>query len=145
MALPQPSRAEILIDTRPLWRILAERTYRPIVLSVGLAAYLAIRAMPAPEGLSPAGQKALAIFVLCLVYWVTSVLPLMVTSLLAMLLLPTTGVISAKETYALFGNEAVFFILGAFILAAALIKCGLSSRRQTSTTRWQRTTPGCTG
>src|SRR5256886_2029276 len=35
---------------------------------------------------------------------------------------------SAKETYALFGNEAVFFILGAFILAAALIKCGLSSR-----------------
>ena len=60
MAVPQPSRAEILIDTRPLWRILAERTYRPIVLSVGLAAYLAIRAMPAPEGLSPAGQKALA-------------------------------------------------------------------------------------
>src|SRR2546430_8005899 len=35
---------------------------------------------------------------------------------------------SAKETYALFGKEAVFFILGAFILAAALIKCGLSSR-----------------
>ena len=128
MAVPQPSRAEILIDTRPLWRILAERTYRPIVLAVGLAAYLAIRAMPAPEGLSPAGQKALAIFVLCLVYWVTSVLPLMATSLLAMVLLPTTGVMSAKETYALFGNEAVFFILGAFILAAALIKCGLSSR-----------------
>ena len=128
MALPQPSRAEILIDTRPLWRILAERTYRPIVLSVGLAAYLAIRAMPPPEGLSPAGQRALAIFVLCLVYWVTSVLPLMATSLLAMVLLPTTGVMSAKETYALFGNEAVFFILGAFILAAALIKCGLSSR-----------------
>src|SRR5207237_1662836 len=102
--------------------------YLPVVLSVGLAAYLAIRAMPAPEGLSPAGQKALAIFVLCLVYWVTSVLPLMATSLLAMVLLPTTGVMSAKETYALFGNEAVFFILGAFILAAALIKCGLSSR-----------------
>jgi len=128
VAVPQPSRADILIDTRPLWRILAERTYRPIVLFVGLAAYLAIRAMPAPEGLSPAGQKALAIFVLCLVYWVTSVLPLMATSLLAMVLLPTTGVMSAKETYALFGNEAVFFILGAFILAAALIKCGLSSR-----------------
>ena len=128
MAVPQASRAEVLVDTRPLWRILAERTYRPTVLTAGLVLYLVVRAMPTPEGLSPAGQKALAIFVLCLVYWVTSVLPLMVTSLLAMVLLPTTGVLPAKETYALFGNEAVFFILGAFILAAALIKCGLSSR-----------------
>ena len=128
MAVPQASRAEVLVDTRPLWRILAERTYRPTVLTAGLLLYLVVRAMPTPEGLSPAGQKALAIFVLCLVYWVTSVLPLMATSLLAMVLLPTTGVLPAKETYALFGNEAVFFILGAFILAAALIKCGLSSR-----------------
>jgi solute carrier family 13 (sodium-dependent dicarboxylate transporter), member 2/3/5 len=52
----------------------------------------------------------------------------MVTSLLAMVLLPATGVLSAKDTYALFGNEAVFFILGAFILAASLMKCGLSTR-----------------
>ena len=43
-----------------------------------------------------------------------------------MVLLPPTGVLSAKDTYALFGNEAVFFILGAFILAACLMKCGLS-------------------
>src|SRR5204862_8093303 len=84
--------------------------------------------MPATAGLSVGGQRTLAVFVLCLVYWVTSVLPLMVTSLLAMVLLPTTGAISAKDTYALFGNEAVFFILGAFILAAALMKCGLSTR-----------------
>ena len=45
-----------------------------------------------------------------------------------MVLLPLTGVLSAKDTYALFGNEAVFFILGAFLLAAALMKCGLSTR-----------------
>jgi len=120
--------ADVFIDTRPLWRILVGRTYRPIMLAVGLAAFLAIHAMRPPAGLPPAGQKALAIFVLCLVYWVTGVLPLMVTSLLAMALLPTTGVLSAKETYALFGNEAVFFILGAFILAASLMKCGLSTR-----------------
>jgi solute carrier family 13 (sodium-dependent dicarboxylate transporter), member 2/3/5 len=120
--------AEVVVDTRPLWRILAERTYRPLVLALGLAAFIAIRAAPTPEGLSPAGHSALAVFAVCLVYWVTNVLPLMVTSVLAMVLLPTTGALSAKETYALFGNEAVFFILGAFILAAALMKCGLSTR-----------------
>jgi len=120
--------ADVVIDTRPLWRIIVGRTYRPVVLAVGLAAFVALRAMPPLAGLSPAGQNALAIFALCLVYWVTNVLPLMVTSLLAMVLLPTTGVLSAKDTYALFGNEAVFFILGAFILAASLMKCGLSTR-----------------
>src|SRR5207244_4684979 len=125
---PRGVPPEIVIATRPLWRILVGRTYRPTVLLVGLAAFLVLRVMEPPAGLPPEGQKALAIFAICLVYWVTSVLPLMVTSLLAMVLLPTTGVMSAKETYALFGNEAVFFILGAFILAAALIKCGLSSR-----------------
>ena len=120
--------ADVIIDTRPLWRILAGRTYRPVVLGVGLLAFLALRTMEPPAGLTAAGQSALAIFALCLVYWVTNVIPLMVTSLLAMVLLPTTGVLSAKDTYALFGNEAVFFILGAFILAASLMKCGLSTR-----------------
>lgn len=119
---------DVVIDTRPLWRILVGRTYRPTVLMLGVAVFVAVQLMDAPEGLSPAGQSALAVFCLCLVYWVTNVVPLMVTSMLAMVLLPTTGVLSAKDTYALFGNEAVFFILGAFILAAALMKCGLSTR-----------------
>jgi sodium-dependent dicarboxylate transporter 2/3/5 len=93
-----------------------------------VVSYASVRALPLPDGLTPAGQKALAVFVLCLVYWVSNVIPLVVTSILAMTLLPLTGVLSAKETYSLFGNEAVFFILGVFILAAALMKCGLSTR-----------------
>ncbi len=120
--------ANVRVDTRPLWRLLLERSYRPFVLGLGLALYALARFAPAPEGLSDGGQKALAVFLLCLVYWVTNAIPLMVTSLLAMVLLPVTGVLSAKETYGFFGNEAVFFILGAFILAAALMKCGLSTR-----------------
>ena len=120
--------AAVVIDRRPLWRILVEHTYRPLVLLIGLVAFLAIRAMDAPAGLSVAGQKSLAIFAVCLVYWVTNVVPLVATSLLALVLIPSTGALSAHDTYAFFGNEAVFFILGAFILAAALMKCGLSTR-----------------
>src|SRR5262249_22560944 len=119
---------DVVVDTRPLWRVLFGRTYRPTMLLLGAAAYFAIRLMPTPEGLQPTAQRALAVFVICLVYWVTNVLPLMVTSILAMVLLPLTSVQPAKDTYALFGNEAVFFILGAFLLAAALMRCGLSTR-----------------
>ena len=125
---PFPGRGDVVVDTRPLWRLLVARTYRPLLLALGLVGFLAVRNMERPEGLTAAGQDALAIFVLCFVYWVSNVIPLMVTSLFALVLLPATGVLSTKETYALFGNEAVFFILGAFILAAALMKCGLSTR-----------------
>src|SRR5882724_6681725 len=126
---PQPRRPrEVVIDRRPLWRILFGRTYRPVVLAAGVLVFLLISTMETPEGLSPTGQKALAVFAICVVYWVSDVFPLMVTSLLAMVLITTTGVLSAKDTYALFGNEAVFFILAAFILAASLMKCGLSTR-----------------
>jgi sodium-dependent dicarboxylate transporter 2/3/5 len=127
----EPARRPIpsaVIDTRPLWRVLVSHASRPVILLLGIAAFAFIRLMPPVEGLGAPGQRALAVFVVCLVYWVTGVLPLMVTSILAMVLLPQTGVLSAKDTYALFGNEAVFFILGAFLLAAALMRCGLSSR-----------------
>ena len=121
-------RSDVAIDTRPLWRILLERAQTPAIIALGMASYGLVRALPLPDGLTASGQKALAVFVLCLVYWVSNVIPLVVTSILAMTLLPLTGVLSAKETYALFGNEAVFFILGVFVLAAALMKCGLSTR-----------------
>ena len=120
--------ANVTIDRRPLWRILLDRAYRPALIGLGAALFFAVRAAPTPAGLSPSGQQALAVFLVCLVYWVTNVLPLMVTSLLAMALIPLTGVLSARDTYALFGNEAVFFILGVFVLAATLMKCGLSTR-----------------
>jgi sodium-dependent dicarboxylate transporter 2/3/5 len=49
-------------------------------------------------------------------------------ALLSMVMLPLLGIMEAKKTYASFGNEAVFFILGAFILAAAMTGTGLSAR-----------------
>ena len=82
--------------------------------------------LPAPEGLSPAGWHALLIFALCLVLWVTQLLPLSVTSLLGIALLPMLKVMPTAEVFALFGNPAVFFILGAFMLAAGVMKSGLS-------------------
>jgi sodium-dependent dicarboxylate transporter 2/3/5 len=121
-------QGEVVVDTRPLWRILLEHSYRPLLLLLGAAAFVVVYTMPTPAGLAPEGQKALAVFALCVVYWSTSVLPLMVTSIFAMVLLIVTGVLNAKDAYALFGNEAMFFILAAFILAACLMKCGLSTR-----------------
>ncbi|MCK6555016.1 DASS family sodium-coupled anion symporter [Candidatus Binatia bacterium] len=123
-----PTPPDIVIDTRPLWMVLVSRSLRPLLVAIGIGLYGLVLALPAPEGLSVAGQKALAIFALCVFYWVFDVLPLMVTGVLAIIMLPLTGVMPATKAYALFGNEAVFFILGVFILAACLMKSGLSTR-----------------
>lgn len=45
----------------------------------------------------------------------------MITSLLAIIPLPLSGAMQSSQAYALFGNEAVFFVLGAFILAAGVM------------------------
>jgi sodium-dependent dicarboxylate transporter 2/3/5 len=120
---------EIVIDRRPLWRIVLGQSQRPALVALGFAifAYTAW-IMPRPDGLSVEGQRSLAVFFVCLLFWVFNVLPLMITSILAIVLLPLSGAMPSAEVYSLFGNEALFFILGVFILSAALMHCGLTTR-----------------
>jgi sodium-dependent dicarboxylate transporter 2/3/5 len=118
----------VVIDTRPLWIIVLARSRPLLLLAAGGAIFWIINALPPAVGLTTSAQGALAVFGICIFYWVFEVLPIMITGLLAIVLLPLTGVMSSKDAYAQFGNEAVFFILGAFILAAAMMKSGLSAR-----------------
>ena len=94
----------------------------------GILLALAAVSTPTLEGLSRPGQNALGAFFLCLSLWITGALPLAVTGLLAIAALPVLGVMSSFEAFSLFGNSAVFFILGAFILSAGLMRTGLSKR-----------------
>lgn len=118
----------VAIDKRPLWVILLSKSYRFISFAVIALIFWGIIKLPTPQGLTPEGHKAIAVFFVCLSLWVTTLVPLAITSLLAMVLIPFLGIMETKKAYSLFGNEAVFFILGAFILAAALMKSGLSTR-----------------
>lgn len=118
----------IIIERKRFWSGLAARTPYPLALSVLAGIFLILLKLPTPAGLTVAGHRTIAIFLLCLTLWLWGRIPLVVTSLLAIILLPIAGVMKASRAYSLFGNEAVFFILGAFILAAALMASGLSSR-----------------
>lgn len=118
----------VAIDKRPLWVILLSKSYRYFIFLVIALVFLGILKFPTPAGLSPEGHKAIAVFFACVALWVTDLIPLSITSLLAIVLIPLLGIMESKKAYALFGNEAVFFILGAFILAASLMKSGLSKR-----------------
>lgn len=128
------------IDNRPLWLIVIDRTTRYQVLA-GLIVVIAILfQFSPPEGLSVQGYRSLVLFSGTIFLWVSGILPIAVTALLSMALLPLAGIMGEKQAFAQFGNEAVFFILGAFILAAAMTGTGLSARlARTMLARYGRT------
>ncbi len=116
------------LSAGPQWLFIIRKYHRYFIMGMGLILFTWILTLPVPAGLTSEGLKAIAIFTLCVVLWVSHAIPLVITSLLAIILFPLLGVLDSKQTYALFGNKAVFFILGAFILASALIRSGLSTR-----------------
>ena len=101
---------------------------KTLLLILAVLVILFILFSPTPEGLTRQGQSALAILAMCFILWTTAAIPLSVTSLVAIALLPLLGVMGEGEAFSLFGNRAVFFILGAFILAGGMMASGLSSR-----------------
>ena len=105
-----------------------------VAVAVAIAAWLLL-AEPfiTPENVRSdlpleAPQRCIAIFVVCLALWFTNIIPLAATGLLAIALLALLGVLPQGEAFSLFGNSAVFFMLGVFLLAAAMISTGLSKR-----------------
>lgn len=101
---------------------------KKLIVCIGVILFILLLLLPLPDGLSIEGKKALAVFVLCISLWVSHIIPLSITALLGMALIPILGIQSSVETFSLFGNQAIFFILGALIIAAALFKTGLGSR-----------------
>jgi len=118
----------VSMDSRPMHVLLASEAlpYAALTL-IALVAFFANASTP-PAGLSERGWSALIVFGLCLVLWVTQLLPLAVTSILGLALLPLVGVLPSSQVFAMFGSPAVFFILGAFMLATGVMQSGLSER-----------------
>jgi sodium-dependent dicarboxylate transporter 2/3/5 len=111
-------------ERRPRWKTLVKLGLIWGSAALALAVYL----LPAPAGLSVQGKTAWAVFILCTGLWVSNAIPFGITGLLAIALLAVTGAMKASEAFAAFGNSAVFFLIGVFIIAAALIESGLSKR-----------------
>lgn len=84
--------------------------------------------IPTPEGLSNNGKIMIGILLMGGVLWITEPIPLAVTGLLIIIIQPILGIIPTKEVFSSFGNQAVFFLIGAFILAGAIEKHGLHKR-----------------
>ena len=101
---------------------------RTIALLSGPLVCGVIKVLPNPEGLPSEGQASLAVLGFCVCWWLLGAVPLPVTSLVGLALLPTLGALPTQTALSLFGNQAVFFVVGVFIIAAVMLQTGLSAR-----------------
>lgn len=97
-------------------------------LAAGTAAALALLLMPAPDGLTAAGQAVLASAAVMAILWITEALPIPVTSLLPLVLFPLLGVMPMGEASAPYAHPLVYLFLGGFILALGVERSGLHRR-----------------
>jgi sodium-dependent dicarboxylate transporter 2/3/5 len=118
---------------------------RPGIDVMGLlaaaTAMTVVMLLPTPEGLSPEGHRAAALFAGILILWGTEALPLGVTSLLVLVLQPLlllTSLVAPpapptignilRAAIANFMSAPFFFVLVMFIIAFAWVKTGLARR-----------------
>lgn len=97
----------------------------PIAVIIALLLFF----MPTPEGMSLEAQRAIAIFTGALILWITTPIPIYLTSIIAILLLPLVGAVEDQEVaFGTLGFDVIWLMVAAFILTAAMIKSNLGRR-----------------
>ncbi len=97
------------------------------VFLVGLS--VAFMFAPLPAGLSPAGQRVLAVAVLAIGLWCTDVIPAALTGLLVVIALTLSGgVPGLGEALVGFAEPVAYFLIGVLTLGLAVSHSGLAER-----------------
>ncbi|GKU80496.1 DASS family sodium-coupled anion symporter [Paenibacillus sp. L3-i20] len=98
-------------------------------IPVAIIVVLILLFMPNPEGLDPAAQKSIAIFAGALIMWITTPIPIYLTSLLVILCLPLVGAVSStKAAFGTLGFDVIWLMVSAFVLTSAMMKSNLGRR-----------------
>ncbi len=111
-------------------RIFGSRAGVPAVkFGVPLLAFAAVLAVPAPEGLTAEGQRALAVMALSVGLWATGAIPLAVTGIAGVILLTLLRATPDIEA-ALYGfsQPVPYFLIGVLTLGLGVQQSGLAER-----------------
>jgi sodium-dependent dicarboxylate transporter 2/3/5 len=80
------------------------------------------------SGAVPAAAITLGITLGTVIWWIFEPIPIPVTSLLPLALLPMFGILTPQQLGAAYGHPLVLLLLGGFLLATALENCGAHKR-----------------
>ena len=77
-----------------------------------------------------------SIAIWCIIWWIFEPVPIPITSLLPIALFPLTGVLTANQVAAAYGNKLVLLLLGGFLLSTAIAHCGAHRRLALTMVHW---------
>ena len=83
---------------------------------------------PVPEGLTPQAWHLFAIFAATIAAVIVGAFPILTASVLAVGISVLSGVLPPAKAYAGFANGTILLIVVAFLVARAIVKCGLGQR-----------------
>lgn len=90
--------------------------------------FAALLLVPAPDGMTVQAWRVAALGAWMVVWWITEPVPVAVTALLPLVMLPVLGAGTPTAAAAPYANPVIFLFLGGFLLAAALQRVGLHLR-----------------
>jgi DASS family divalent anion:Na+ symporter len=93
-----------------------------------LALAVAIWLAPPPEGLTVEAWRLFAIFLAAIASVIIGAFPILTASVLAAAGAVLTGLLTPAQAYAGFANSTILLIVLAFLVARAVVKCGLGQR-----------------
>ncbi|NLB08250.1 MAG: DASS family sodium-coupled anion symporter [Clostridiales bacterium] len=97
--------------------------------ALSVVVFLILFFMPEVPGLDPIGQKAIAVFMGALVLWVSRPIPIYLTSIIVVLLLPLLGIVEDQEVaFGTLGYDIIWLMVSAFVLTSAMSKSNLGNR-----------------
>jgi DASS family divalent anion:Na+ symporter len=84
--------------------------------------------LPVPEGLVPPAWHLFALFIAAIAAVVLNAFPILTASVLALSAAVLTGTLAPAKAYSGFANGTILLIVVAFLVARAVVKCGLGAR-----------------
>lgn len=99
-----------------------------IFLLLGPFVSITLLLIPAPSWINTDAWHFLSLVLWILIWWMTEVVPIAVTSLLPLILFPVTGVITEDKVAVNYSNPVIFLFMGGFFIAEGLKKWKLHKR-----------------
>jgi solute carrier family 13 (sodium-dependent dicarboxylate transporter), member 2/3/5 len=99
-----------------------------IALWLGPLLMLTLLLLPTPAGLKPEAWRLVALASWMVIWWMSEAVPVAVTALLPLPMMPMLGIAGQKTVGASYGDPLIFLFLGGFLIAAAMQSWGLHRR-----------------
>ena len=104
------------------------RRWTTVAQLVSIVVLAALWWTPPPHELTLQTWRLFALFAATILSVVVAALPILTASVFAMAAAVLTGLLAPDDAYAGFANGTILLIVVAFLVAGAVVKCGLSTR-----------------